>query len=174
MGEGEAQLVEAHGTEFELCVGPVEDPDRYGYGKIVGSGSEGDLHEGVRYSETVGATLDVAVKEIRTGDLVALESRFRDQAAVLSRIGHVGIVNVEDCFLGAAPHHVGVPPGAADRLYLVMKWISGPNLRDWLDANPALTPRQRLGPLVQIASALDALHSGSETARTIVHGDVKP
>jgi serine/threonine protein kinase len=163
-------------SQFELRVGPDNDPDRYGYGQIRGAGAEGELHHGVQFSDLVGVDLEVAIKEAR-GDDAALEqlaSRWSDQAAVLNRIAHPGIVRVHAAFLGAPPHWTGTVPPPGRRFYLVMNWVSGENLRVWRESQPALSTRQALGPLVQVAAALDVLHSGADTGRPLVHGDVKP
>lgn len=164
------------GSQFELRVGPDTDPDRYGYGQIRGSGAEGELHHGVQFSDLVGSDLEVAIKEAKGDEagLTTLAARWADQAAVLNRIAHPGIVRVHAAFLGAPAHWAGTPPSPGRRFYLIMNWVNGENLRVWREAQPHLSPRQSLGPLVQVASALDVLHSGADTGRPLVHGDLKP
>ncbi|AUX34973.1 MULTISPECIES: serine/threonine-protein kinase [Sorangium] len=92
----------------------------------------------------------------RRPDVVA---RFRQEAIAVNIINHPGIVRVFD----SGELEDGSP-------YIVMEYLDGRGLRDWVQAvPPAERPRQvvRLG--YQIASAMAAAH-----ASKVVHRDLKP
>lgn len=92
----------------------------------------------------------------RRPDVVA---RFRQEAIAVNIINHPGIVRVFD----SGELEDGSP-------YIVMEYLDGRGLRDWVQAVPAADrPRQvvRLG--YQIASAMAAAH-----ASKVVHRDLKP
>ncbi|WP_437730845.1 protein kinase domain-containing protein [Sorangium sp. So ce1335] len=92
----------------------------------------------------------------RRPDVVA---RFRQEAIAVNIINHPGIVRVFD----SGELEDGSP-------YIVMEYLDGRGLREWVHAVPAAErPRQvvRLG--YQIASAMAAAH-----ASRVVHRDLKP
>ncbi|WP_438014455.1 protein kinase [Sorangium sp. So ce315] len=92
----------------------------------------------------------------RRPDVVA---RFRQEAIAVNIINHPGIVRVFD----SGELEDGSP-------YIVMEYLDGRGLRDWVQAVPAAErPRQvvRLG--YQIAAAMAAAH-----ASRVVHRDLKP
>jgi serine/threonine protein kinase len=102
----------------------------------------------------------VALKVIR--DEIASEPEFRErflrEAKLAASVDHPHVVTVYD---------VGDADG---RLYLVMQWIDGSDLRQLLDASGRLTPKRAISIGTQLAGALDALHGVSG----LVHRDVKP
>jgi serine/threonine protein kinase len=102
----------------------------------------------------------VALKVIR--DEIASEAEFRDrflrEAKLAASVDHPHVVTVYD---------VGDEDG---RLYLVMQWIDGSDLRRLLDSSGRLTPKRATSIGTQLAGALDALHGVSG----LVHRDVKP
>jgi serine/threonine protein kinase len=102
----------------------------------------------------------VALKVIR--DEIASEAEFRErflrEAKLAASVDHPHVVTVYD---------VGDEDG---RLYLVMQWIDGSDLRQLLDSSGRLTPKRAISIGTQLAGALDALHGVSG----LVHRDVKP
>jgi serine/threonine protein kinase len=62
-----------------------------------------------------------------------------DRTAVLGTVP--GLIPATDAFVGAAPHpHPQPPPGAGRALYLVTRWVDGPDLATWharYDGKPA-------------------------------------
>jgi serine/threonine protein kinase len=102
----------------------------------------------------------VALKVIR--EEIAGESEFRErflrEAKLAASVDHPHVVTVYD---------VGDEDG---RLFLVMQWIDGSDLRRLLDSSGRLTPKRAIAIGTQLAGALDALHGVSG----LVHRDVKP
>jgi predicted Ser/Thr protein kinase len=103
----------------------------------------------------------VAVKLLllaRDRDGAEYLKRFQREAKILAGLSHPHIVG---CYqAGATPD--GNP-------YLVMEFIDGPNLREWVTSKGPLAPRQALALVRDCARALEhALGSG------IIHRDVKP
>ncbi|MFH2011070.1 MAG: serine/threonine-protein kinase [bacterium] len=103
---------------------------------------------------------DVAIKVVSSDDEKLLE-RFRREAEALAMVSHPAIVEIHD--------FVQVAKG--DRCYLIMAYIDGKDLSDYLDE----LPQQRLPApevvdlMLPIASALVELH-----ANGIIHRDLKP
>jgi WD40 repeat protein/serine/threonine protein kinase len=64
-------------------------------------------------------------------------------------------------------HAVGDPPGGSP--YLVMEYIDGPTLADWLTSKPRPGPREIARVVAQIAHGLDSAHHAG-----LIHRDVKP
>jgi serine/threonine-protein kinase len=84
--------------------------------------------------------------------------RFTREAQVMAQLAHQHIVDVLDA-------------GQIDdrRRYLVMPYIDGPSLEEWLEGNGQASLEWTAAVLGQIALALDAA-----AAKKIVHRDVKP
>jgi serine/threonine protein kinase len=138
----------------ELKVG-----DRLGDFEILSVAGEGGM--GVVYkARQQSLDRDVALKVIR--EEIASEPEYRErflrEAKLAASVDHPHIVTVYD---------VGNEDG---RLYLVMQWIDGANLRQLLGSSGRLTPKRAVAIGTQLAGALDALHGVSG----LVHRDVKP
>ncbi len=84
--------------------------------------------------------------------------RFQREARILAGLSHPHIVG---CYqAGLTPQ--GLP-------YLVMEYIDGPNLRDWVREHGPLPSDQALDLVIALAEAL-----AHAQASTIIHRDVKP
>ncbi|WP_238153892.1 serine/threonine-protein kinase [Streptomyces xinghaiensis] len=97
----------------------------------------------------------VAVKVFRPGTEPEMEERFTQEALLLARLRHPGLVTVYD---------MGRHDGSA---YLVMQLVAGRTLRDRAAAPLQLREVTRLG--AALADALAHVHDAG-----IVHRDVKP
>lgn len=84
-------------------------------------------------------------------------SIIRKEAEILQRLSHPNIVRFEE-FL-------------EDQNILVMEYLDGPNLDDFVTTSGRLTERRTLVYGRQAASALAYMHSLSPV---VIHGDVKP
>jgi serine/threonine protein kinase len=159
-------------------VGPDDDPDKYRLVHGVGHGGEAELWKAE--VAIAGEPVPVAVKILRpslVGEADTWHERWAEQVELLRLIpGHPAVVGVHDAFEGARMH----PPGQAnpqDRaLFLVMNWIEGQDLREWViqhDRPEDRVKAQRY--LRQVANVLDWLHSGQAlNGRPVVHGDISP
>jgi serine/threonine protein kinase len=86
-----------------------------------------------------------------------VRERFRREAEILARLEHPNIVRV---------HAFEEEGGVA---YLVMDYVDGGSLKDWVVRNGPMPPRMACGVLREVCSALEATHAAG-----IVHRDVKP
>ena len=101
----------------------------------------------------------VALKVISPGFAADPEfrQRFEREARAAADLDHDHVVPVHD--YGEDKHGP----------YIVMRYIEGPNLRDFLRARGPIKPERAVQMLESIAAALDAAH-----ARGLLHRDVKP
>ncbi|MEV4165242.1 protein kinase domain-containing protein [Nonomuraea dietziae] len=159
-------------------VGPEEEPDKYRLVRQVGHGGEAELWHAV--TAVAGGWEPVAVKILRSGlqdELSHWRTRWNEQVAVLRRIQHPGVVGVHESFQGRAPHRTGQSATQTDhRLYLVMNWIEGHTLGEWVALHrQAEDYFTALRILAQVAGTLNLLHDGQATSRRpVVHGDLTP
>ncbi|GHK01146.1 serine/threonine protein kinase [Streptomyces sp. Y2F8-2] len=125
---------------------------RYRLGDRIGRGGAADVHEA--FDVRLGR--EVAVKLFRPDTDPRMEERFSEEAVLLARMQHPGLVTIYD-----AGRHGG-------RAYLVMQLIRGETLRARLAAGPL--PPERVAELgAALAQALAHVHGAG-----IVHRDVKP
>ena len=156
-------------------VGPVGEPDRYELSELKSSGGEGQLWRGVL--DVDGAAITVAVKVIhpsKNSDLEEWRVRWQRQAELLRSLDHPGLVKVRDVFEGPVPHEAGDADASTNTLYLVMNWVEGPTLEEWVSRNPNRDVLESARVLGKLASAVDYLHSGAVTGNPVLHRDIKP
>jgi serine/threonine protein kinase len=166
----------AGGGGLAFRVGPDADPDRYVLGPAVASGNEGILYRG-SITTVTGLELAVAIKMLQPHWLPRVDEwhdRWSEQVELLRSLQVPGVVPVRDGFLGPLPHAPG-DPGEGKTLYLVMNWVEGEPLDEWVRHRPDRDPLDSLKILLPVAAALDLMHSGSATGGIpVVHRDVKP
>src|SRR6266851_3581406 len=110
----------------------------------------------VYLAEQPGLGREVAIKElIQSADPVALK-RFLQEAQVMARTSHPILVQVHDMEL------------MGDVNYLVLEFIRGRSLRDWMSQGP-IPPPQVFAVMHGVLQALDYAHR-----HAIVHRDMKP
>ncbi|MDF3300550.1 serine/threonine-protein kinase [Streptomyces tropicalis] len=125
---------------------------RYELGELLGSGGAADVYRGT----DLRLGRPVAVKVFRPGTATGLKDRFEDEALVLARLQHPGLVTVFD---------VGRHDGQA---FLVVQLIEGGDLRGRINASAMAVPAVvELGS--RLAEALGHVHGAG-----ILHRDVKP
>lgn len=159
-----------------LRVGPVGKADSYVLGPVVGAGAEGVLYRGW-ITTPDGLVLDVAIKMLHSrfqGHVDEWYDRWSELVEVLRCLQIPGVVGVRDGFLGPLPHDPG-EAGTERTLYLIMNWVEGEPLDEWVRRRPHRDPFPTLKLLLGVAAALDFMHSGQATGGTpVVHRDVKP
>lgn len=121
---------------------------------------KGELGRGgmgaVYLAEQPGLGREVAIKElIASADPVGLQ-RFLQEAQVMARTSHPNLVQVHDMEL------------MGDVNYLVLEFVRGRSLRDWMSQGP-IPPPQVFAVIHGVLQALDYAHRHS-----IVHRDMKP
>ena len=112
----------------------------------------------------------VAVKFIKPelGTSGNFRSRFEREAKIMAQLNHPNIVHVYD--FGEAGRH---PTGLQSLYYLVMEYVTGGTLKDWLkkthQGGQMMDPDQVVPILRQVGAALDFAHQ-----QGIIHRDLKP
>ena len=127
---------------------------------LIGEGSSAKVYKGTH--QTLG--IPVAVKVLKpaphdslASHLTTYRDRFRREAQLAARISHDGIVRVLD---------FGEEMG---NLYLVMEFVNGYSLSEYLRNSGTMTEEMALKVIGWLATALHAAHS-----QNIVHRDIKP
>ena len=158
----------------DMWVGPDTQPDRFLLGEQVAEGAEGRLFRGsIAFS---GLTQEVAIKQLLPDRLPVeqWEERWTAQVEVLRTLQGPGVVPVREGFAGPLPHAAG-SAGTGRTLYLVMNWVAGESLHDWVRRRPHEDPFDTLERLLVVATALDEMHAGSSTnGIPVLHRDIKP
>jgi eukaryotic-like serine/threonine-protein kinase len=159
-------------------VGPDSEPDKYRLRRQVGSGGEAELWEAE--TAVAGGWERVAVKVLRhdrRAQADAWRRRWADQVELLRLIQHPGVVGVHQWFDGPPIHRARRVDGHGRVLYLVMNWIEGTSLTEWVPLHrDAEGHFEALRVLLQVADVLTWLHSGQATpsGRAVIHGDLTP
>lgn len=158
--------------ESSFWVGPPDNLDTYQLINTLGTGGEGQVWRAVVPLSDAGKR-QVAVK-ILPANLWAKEQDWNRFGHLLKSLTHPGLVRVSEVFSGPAMHRYQQQPATAAYRYIVMDFVEGVTLTEWLAENPDATVAQRIAMLRTVAAALDEMHSGQTTEVPVAHGDVKP
>jgi eukaryotic-like serine/threonine-protein kinase len=126
---------------------------KYRVKREIGRGGMGAVY----LAEQPGLGREVAIKElIQSADPVAMK-RFMQEAQVMARTSHPNLVQVHDMELQGEVN------------YLVLEFVRGRSLRDWMNMGQPIPPPQVFAVMHGILQALDYAHR-----HAIVHRDMKP
>ena len=159
-------------------VGPSDEQDKYRLLRQVGHGGEAELWKAEL--DLVGGQEPVAVKILHAdhhSEIATWRQRWADQVDLLRLIHHPGVVGMHTLFEGPRMHPRGQADPDTSCLYLVMNWVDGLPLRDWVTQHPGPEHRmEALRYLDQVAAVLEFLHNGRATrsGRPVIHGDLSP
>jgi eukaryotic-like serine/threonine-protein kinase len=126
---------------------------KYRVKRELGRGGMGAVY----LAEQPGLGREVAIKElIQSADPASLK-RFLQEAQVMARTSHPNLVQVHDMELMGATN------------YLVLEFVRGRSLRDWMNQGKPIPPPQVFAVMHGVLHALDYAHR-----HAIVHRDMKP
>ncbi|MDX2043972.1 MAG: protein kinase [Acidobacteriota bacterium] len=144
---------------------PIESNPQVLVGKTVGAykltqylakGGMGIVYLAERADKTFRRR--VAVKIINADTGLSLYNRFRREVQILADLNHPNLVLLYD----AGRMGDGRP-------FLVMEYVEGETLRDWLIQRRSMTPAQTVEVIKQAAAGLHAAHE-----KGVIHRDIKP
>ncbi|MFN8233656.1 MAG: Stk1 family PASTA domain-containing Ser/Thr kinase [Actinomycetota bacterium] len=128
---------------------------RYRLEARIGSGGMAEVHRG--FDTTLNRTVAVKVLLPQFARDASFVERFRREAQAAARLNQPNIVGVYDS--GAD----------GETQYIVMEFIEGRTLADFLSGGGSLTPMQAVEVAEKICDALSYAH-----ARGVIHRDIKP
>jgi len=133
-------------------------PGRYRHLREIGRGGMSVVYQArdTETDRTVAVKILALPPALSPEQQAALIGRFAREAQAVSQLSHPNIVGITEVGTWQGTH------------FLAMEHLEGETLRARLDRGP-LSAAQAQGVVVQIASALDAIHAAG-----IVHRDVKP
>lgn len=102
-------------------------------------------------------SLCVVSQPLGNVDFAYFKRRFLDEANTLNKIKHENIVKVGEYF------------EVNDTAYMVMDYIKGQNLKDWIEQNGKLNEKEALELFHQLLNAVDVVHK-----HNFLHRDIKP
>ena len=122
---------------------------------LIGRGGMGVVYKATDFSLDRPVALKLVAPELAEDE--RFRSRFLREPRLAASLDHPNVIPIYE-----AGEHEG-------RLYLVMRFVEGSDLKSLLEREGKLPPEQALSILGQVAGALDAAQR-----RALVHRDVKP
>ncbi len=135
-------------------VGRVLD-GRYKIVELVGIGGMADVYKAMDIMEDKVVAIKILKMEFATNEEIL--RRFRNESKAIAVLSHPNIVKVYDV-------------GFTDQIqYIVMEYIDGINLKEYLEHQKILKWKEAIYFIVQILKAMQHAHD-----KGIVHRDIKP
>ncbi|MGC9348591.1 MAG: protein kinase domain-containing protein [Anaerolineae bacterium] len=133
--------------------------DRYRIVTPLGEGGMGAVYRAwdTRLSIPVALKEMFAQPDLDSTTLFDLRSQFQQEAVVLARLSHPHLVGVTDFFQEGR------------NVYLVMKFVEGDSLADYIRQHGAVSEEQAVLWMGQLLDALGYCHS-----QGVIHRDIKP
>jgi serine/threonine protein kinase len=128
---------------------------RFRVERLVGRGGMGTVF----YAVDTGFDLPVAIKIINPDQLENPQvlARFRKEARIIRKIEHPSIVKVYDL-----DEIDGLP-------YIVLEWVDGGDLWNFVENNGALQPDTAVNVMVLVCAGIEQAH-----LKGVIHRDIKP
>lgn len=136
-------------------LGPGTQIGGYRIEAMAGGGGMGTVYRATQLG--LGRTVALKVIAAQFAADPGFRERFRRESRLAASLDHPNVVTV---------HEAGEDAG---RPFVSMRFVEGPNLRQLLDSEGALSPARAVALVAHVAAALDAAHAAG-----LVHRDVKP
>jgi ABC-type branched-subunit amino acid transport system substrate-binding protein/predicted Ser/Thr protein kinase len=140
---------------MKAAFGPGTTFSNYQVESLLGRGGMGMVYLARDLSLERPVAVKLIAPELAQDD--EFRGRFLREPKLAASLDHPNVIPI---------HEAGEHDG---RLYLVMRYVEGSDLRTLLDRESKLSPERTLAILGQVAGALDAAHR-----RALVHRDMKP
>ena len=135
--------------------------DEYLILKLVAKGGMGAVYQVVReLDQTVWALKEMSQSVVSLAEMPQVIANFQQEAEILKQLGHPNLPKVIDSF------------EANGRQYMVMDFIDGQTLAQWLEQTSGPVPeKQAMVWAAQLCQVLDYLHNQNPP---IIYRDLKP
>ena len=128
---------------------------RYEITELIGVGGMADVYKATDIVDNKEVAVKILKKEFAENE--EFLRRFRNESKAIALLSHPNIVKVYDV-------------NFSDRLqYIIMEYIDGITLKEYIDAEQMLTWKDSVHFIIQVLRALQHAHD-----RGIVHRDIKP
>ncbi len=128
---------------------------RYELGELIASGNMSDVF--LARDKQLNRRVAVKILAQQLADNPEFIRRFRHEAQAAAGLNHSNIVSVYD------------QGNEGNTYYIVMEYVDGKSLADYLANNPQMDPALAVSIILKIAATLDFAHASG-----IVHRDIKP
>ncbi|MBP3242757.1 MAG: Stk1 family PASTA domain-containing Ser/Thr kinase [Ruminococcus sp.] len=128
---------------------------RYEITELIGVGGMAEVYKGVDVIDNKNVAIKILKKEFAENE--EFLRRFRNESKAVAVLSHPNIVKIYDM-------------GFSDKIqYIVMEYIDGITLKEYIEEEKVLTPKDTVHFIIQILRALQHAHD-----KGIVHRDIKP
>lgn len=129
--------------------------DRYEILEVLGSGGTSVVYKARDKVLNRLVTIKILRKQFAEDEKFVL--RFRNEAQAVAKLSHPNIVRIYDVAFSGDMH------------YLVMEYVEGCSLKEYIDQNSPLSTEESLRIFEQLVNALQHAHENN-----VIHRDIKP